>query len=365
MPFWNDAIAKHLEPRLRHSIWQLVNTLIPYAALMGLMAWTAPRSVWMTLALALPTGAMLVRIFVLFHDCTHGSLFRSQRANEFWGRITGVLVFAPFRDWRHEHVLHHATSGDLDRRGFGDVWLLTVQEYLEASGWKRLGYRFARNPVVLFLLAPISLFLVDHRFPRTGAGKRERASVHWTNAALLGIAVAASLTVGLKTYLLVQMPVLMVAATAGVWLFYVQHQFEDAYWERGENWDFVAAGLKGSSFYKLPGLLQWITASIGFHHVHHLSPAIPNYNLEKCHREHSMFQEVKPLTLLSSLKSMKFHLWDEQGRKLISFARLREIRKEGAAARAVKELRRRVDEALASGAGENLDDVTDQADALS
>ena len=347
MPTWNEVIAKHLEPRLRRSIWQLVNTLIPYAALMCLMAWTAPRSLWVTLALAVPGGALLVRIFVLFHDCAHGSLFRSPRANEVWGFITGVLVFAPFRDWRHEHVLHHASSGDLDRRGKGDVWTLTVQEYIEASGWKRLGYRFSRNPVVLFFLAPLGLFLIDHRIPRTGAGKRERASVHWTNAALLGVASAASLAVGLKTYLLVQVPVLMVAATVGVWLFYVQHQFEDAYWEREEDWDFVTAALKGSSFYQLPGFLQWFTASIGFHHVHHLSPAIPNYNLEKCHREHSMFQEVKTLTLRSSLKSLRLRLWDEQGRKLISFGRLREIRREIAAAR------------------QNREDVTDQADARS
>jgi omega-6 fatty acid desaturase (delta-12 desaturase) len=332
MPIWNEAIAKHLEPRLRRSIWQLVNTLIPYAALTSLAAWTAPLSYWITLALAVPAGALLVRIFVLFHDCTHGCFFRSPRANDVWGFIMGVLTFTPYRDWRHEHALHHASSGDLDRRGHGDVWMLTVQEYLEASGWKRLGYRLARNPFVLFLLAPFYLFLIDHRFPRTGAGKRERASVHWTNAALLGVASAASFAVGLKTYLLVQVPVLMVAGTAGIWMFYVQHQFEDAYWERGKDWDFVAAALKGSSFYQLPGFLQWLTGSIGFHHVHHLSPAIPNYNLEKCHWEHPMFQEVKPLTLRSSLKSLRLRLWDEQGRKLISFGRLREIRRERAAA---------------------------------
>jgi omega-6 fatty acid desaturase (delta-12 desaturase) len=302
---------------------------------MSLAAWTAPLSYWITLALAVPAGALLVRIFVLFHDCTHGSFFRTSRANEVWGFIMGVLAFTPFREWRHEHALHHASSGDLDRRGHGDVWMLTVQEYLEASGWKRLGYRFARNPFVLFLLAPFYLFLIDHRFPRTGAGKRERASVHWANAAILGVASTASFAVGLKTYLLVQVPVLMVAGTAGIWMFYVQHQFEDAYWERGKDWDFVAAALKGSSFYQLPGFLQWLTGSIGFHHVHHLSPAIPNYNLENCHWEHPMFQEVKPLTMRSSLKSLRLRLWDEQRRKLISFGRLRAIRGERAAARTV------------------------------
>ena len=347
MPIWNEAIAKHQVPRLRRSIWQLVNTLLPYAALMSLMAWTAQRSYWITLALAVPAGGFLARIFILFHDCAHGSFFRSSRANEVWGVLMGVLVFTPYRDWRHEHALHHASSGDLDRRGKGDVWTLTVQEYLEASGWKRLGYRLARNPVVLFFLAPLCLFLIDHRFPRTGGGKRERASVYWTNAALLWVASGGSLAVGLKTYLLIQVPVLMVAATVGVWLFYVQHQFEDAYWERGKDWDFVATALNGSSFYQLPGFLQWFTGSIGFHHVHHLSPAIPNYNLEKCHREHPMFQEVKPLTLRSSLKSLRLRLWDEQRRKLVSYRRLREIRRESAAAR------------------ENRDDFTNQTDARS
>ncbi len=330
MPIWSEAIARHQEPRLRRSIWQLVNTLVPYAALLTLMAWTAPSSYWVTLALAVPAGSLLVRIFILFHDCAHGSFFRSTRANEVWGFLTGVLTFTPYREWRYKHLLHHATSGDLDRRGQGDVWTLTVQEYLEASRWKRFAYRLARNPIVLFVLAPLFVFLVHQRFPRRGAAERERASVYWTNAALLGVVSAASLTIGLETYLLVQVPVLMLAATAGIWLFYVQHQFDGVYWERGRDWDFVAAALNGSSFYQLPGFLQWFTASIGFHHVHHLSPAIPNYNLEKCHREHPMFQAVKPLTLRKSLKSLTFRLWDEQRRKLVSYRRLREIRRESA-----------------------------------
>ncbi len=174
MPIWNEAIAKHLEPRLRRSIWQLVNTLLPYAAFMSLMAWTAPLSYWVTLALAVPAGGLLMRIFVLFHDCAHGSFFRSPRANEVWGFLTGVLTFTPYREWRHEHALHHASSGDLDRRGHGDVWMLTVQEYLEASGWKRLGYRLSRNPFVLFLLAPFYLFLIDHAQNEIIGGDKKR-----------------------------------------------------------------------------------------------------------------------------------------------------------------------------------------------
>ncbi len=332
MPIWNEAIAQHQEPRLKRSIWQLVNTLIPYGALMGLMSWTAPRSLWVTLVLAVPAGALLVRIFILFHDCAHGSFFRSSRANSFWGFFMGVLTFTPYREWRHRHVLHHATSGDLDRRGMGDVWTLTVEEYLEASAGKRLAYRLTRNPIVLFVLAPLYFFLVQQRFQRSGAAKRERASVHWTNTVLVGVLSAAILTIGVKSYLLVQIPVMMIAATTGIWLFYVQHQFEGVYWERGEDWDFEAAALNGSSFYQLPRLLQWFTGSIGFHHVHHLSPAIPNYNLEKCHREHPMFRAVKPLTLRSSMKSLTFRLWDEQRRKLVSYRGLRETRREISAA---------------------------------
>lgn len=326
MPIWKEAIAQHQEPRPLQSSWQLVNTLIPYAALVSLMAWVAPRAWWLIPLLAIPTGALLVRIFVLFHDCAHGSFFRSSRANHVWGVLLGLLTFTPFGEWRYTHVLHHATAGDLDRRGTGDIWTLTVQEYLEASRWKRFAYRLARNPFILFIVAPLVVFIGEYRFTRRGSAKREQRSVHWTNAAIVAIVTAASLTVGFKTYLLVQLPVLMVAGMFGVWLFYVQHQFEGVYWKRGKDWDFVAAALKGSSYYELPKLLQWFTGSIGFHHVHHLSPAIPNYNLERAHRELPMFQTVKTLTMTSSLKSLTLRLWDEQRGKLVSYGRLREIR---------------------------------------
>jgi omega-6 fatty acid desaturase (delta-12 desaturase) len=329
MPVWSDEIARHQEPRTMRSVWQLVNTLLPYAALMGLMVWLAPRAWWLTLILAIPTGALFVRLFVLFHDCAHGSFFHGSRGNDFWGTLLGILTFTPYREWRYTHALHHATSGDLDRRGTGDIWTLTVQEYLEASRWKRFAYRLVRNPFVLFVVVPVCVFVGEYRFPRRVAAKRERLSVYLTNAALFGIVTAASLTVGIKTYLLVQLSVLMVAGMIGVWLFYVQHQFEGVYWQRSKDWDFVEAALNGSSFYQLPGLLQWFTGSIGFHHVHHLSPAIPNYNLERCHREHEMFHSAKTLTLGSSLKSLTFRLWDEQRGKLVSYGRLRELRREG------------------------------------
>ena len=202
--------------------------------------------------LAILAGAFLVRVFIIFHDCGHGSFFKSRKANDILGFITGVLTFTPYHHWRWEHAAHHATSGDLDRRGMGDIWTLTVQEYLESSRWKRFAYRLARNPVVLFVLAPLFLFLVKHRFPKARASRRERHSVYWTNLAILGMAAGLSWVFGLKAYLLIQLIVLVVAGSAGFWLFYVQHQFEGVYWERGDEWDYTTAALQGSSFYKLP-----------------------------------------------------------------------------------------------------------------
>jgi omega-6 fatty acid desaturase (delta-12 desaturase) len=328
MSTWKQAVAEHRKPVLRSSIWQLVNSLIPYLALWGLMIWTLGISYWITLALAIVAAGFLIRIFIIFHDCGHGSFFKSRRANNLTEFVTGVLTFTPYRQWRHEHALHHASSGDLDRRGPGEIWTLTVREYLEASRWKRFSYRLARNPFVLFAVAPLFVFLIKQRFPSSAGGKRERWGVYWTNAALLAIAVLMSLTIGIKAYVLIQFPVIMLAAAAGVWLFYVQHQFEDMQWKRGEQWDFAEAALLGSSYYKLPKFLQWFTGNIGFHHIHHLSPAIPNYNLEKCHKQNPLFQEVKAVTLWTSMKSFSYRLWDERKQQLIGYRRLKAIRRE-------------------------------------
>jgi omega-6 fatty acid desaturase (delta-12 desaturase) len=282
---------------------------------------------WITAPLAVLAGAFLVRAFIIFHDCGHGSFFKSRAANDFWGFLSGIVTFTPYYHWRWEHSLHHATSGDLDRRGTGDVWTLTVQEYLESSRGKRFAYRLARNPIVLFVLAPIFLFLIKHRIPKANANRRERYSVYWMNLAILGVAVALSAVFGIKAYVLIQLTALMVAGSAGVWLFYVQHQFEGVYWERRDEWDYATAALQGSSFYKLPRVLQWFSGNIGFHHIHHLSPRIPNYNLEKCHRADPVFQTVKPVTLFSSFKALTFRLWDEQRRKLISYRDLRTLQR--------------------------------------
>jgi len=282
---------------------------------------------WLTLPLAALAGAFLVRIFIILHDCGHGSFFKSRTANAIVGSIAGVLTFTPYYQWTRTHSLHHATSGDLDRRGPGDIWTMTVQEYLEASRWKRFAYVLARNPVVLFLVAPLYIFLIDQRFSSRIANPRERRSVIWMNLSLLGMAVALSALFGLKAYLVIQLIVVGVAATAGVWLFYVQHQFEGVYWERRNEWDYTAAALKGSSFYKLPALLQWFSGNIGFHHIHHLSPRIPNYNLARCHRADPLFQSVRPITLFGSLKSATYRLWDEQRGRLVGYRRLRELRR--------------------------------------
>jgi len=323
---WKEIVRKYQEPSLSRALWQVVNTLGSYGVLWYLMYRSLAISYWLTVPLAILAGGLLVRVFIIFHDCGHGSFFKSHAANDVLGYITGVLTFTPYYHWRWEHAIHHASSGHLDKRGTGDIWTMTVQEYLEASRWKKFSYRLARNPFVLFGIAPVALFLVIQRFPALKADKRERYSVYWMNLMILGMAAGLVWAFGFWNYLLIQIIILLVAGGAGVWMFYVQHQFEDVYWERGDNWDYTAAALQGSSFYKLPRILQWFTGNIGFHHIHHLSPRIPNYNLERCHRADPLFQQVKPITFFSSLKSLTFRLWDEQQKKLVGFGHLRNFR---------------------------------------
>jgi len=329
-PAWKGIVARYQQPAVWRGVWQIVNTLVPYAALWYLMYLSLSISYWLTVPLALVAGGFLVRVFIIFHDCGHGSFFKSRVANDIVGIVAGVLCFTPYYRWRWEHAVHHSSSGDLDRRGTGDVWTLTVQEYLEASRWKRLAYRLARNPFILFVVAPVALFLVIERLPgRKGGGFRERMSVHVTNLLILLVAFGMSRFMGWKAYVILQAILISFAGSAGVWLFYVQHQFEDVYWERREGWDYFKAALQGSSFYKLPRILQWFSGNIGFHHIHHLSPRIPNYHLEKCHRSEPLFQSVKAVTLLSSLKSFSFRLWDEQRRKMVGYRALATARAQG------------------------------------
>jgi omega-6 fatty acid desaturase (delta-12 desaturase) len=322
---WRQAVAGYQHADWRRSVWQVINTLVPFFVLWYLMYRSLEVSYWLTLALSILTAGFLMRVFIIFHDCGHGSFFRSRRANDAVGILTGILTLTPYYQWRHDHAVHHATAGDLDERGVGDVWTLTVQEYREASPQKRMAYRLFRYPLVMLGFGPFFIFVISQRFPRKGAAKRERHSVYWTNLALLGILALMGLAIGFKAFVLVHLPIMLIAGAIGVWMFYVQHQFEGVYWERHDNWDYASAALKGSSFYQLPKVFQWFTGNIGFHHIHHLSPRIPNYYLEGCHRENPVFQEVKPITLLSSLKSLRYRLWDEDGRRLVGFGFLKTV----------------------------------------
>lgn len=322
---WKKIVAPFQIPSIPRSVWQLVNTFVPFVLLWWGMYESLSVSPWLTVGLGVIAGLFLVRIFIIFHDCGHGSFFKSRMANNIVGFITGMLTFTPYEHWRWQHAVHHATSGDLDRRGDGDIWTMTVKEYQAATpGW-RLIYRISRNPFVLFFLAPLGIFLIYQRFPSPRAKGSDRASVMWMNLALAVMVTSLSWLFGWQNYLLMQIPITMTAGVAGIWMFYVQHQYEDVYWEHRDDWDYTTAALYGSSYYKLPKILQWFTGNIGFHHVHHLGSKIPNYYLESCHRSHPMFYSVKPLTFLESLKCISLRLWDEDRRKLIGWREYAEV----------------------------------------
>lgn len=316
-----QILNRYQQPNTWRSIWQLANTLLPNLLLLVLMYYSLQVSYLLTLALSIPTAGFMARTFIIFHDCGHGSFFNSRKANDVTGIICGILTLTPYYYWRHSHAIHHATAGDLDRRGTGDVMTLTLQEYQSLSRPRQWFYRFVRHPLVMFTFGAFLVFTVGHRFYKPGTGKRERWSVHYTNLILAAILVGVISWIGWKAYLMIHIPVLFFMCSAGVWLFYVQHNFEGTYWERNERWDFFRAGFQGSSFYKLPAVLQWFTGNIGFHHIHHLNSRIPNYWLPKCYRENPVFH-VQPLTLLSSLRSARLRFWDEQNRCMVGLEAL-------------------------------------------
>jgi len=322
---WKRIVAQYQKPDIKRSVWQIINSLVPYLILWALMAYSLHISYWLTLLLAFPAAGFMIRLFIIFHDCGHGSFFKSQKANDAVGIVTGILTFTPYYQWRHHHAIHHATAGDLDRRGVGDVKTITVAEYMAAPWWQRLGYRIMRNPLFLLTIGSTFVFLIAHRFPGKVGGRRERQSALWTDLALFGIIAAVSALIGFWNYWLIQLPILMIGSGLGVWLFYVQHNFEGTYWERHPQWNFALAGLQGSSYYKLPRLLQWFTGNIGFHHIHHLSPKIPNYRLEECHNASQLFQ-VPPLTIRRSLKSLWYRFWDEKERRMVGVEALKRYR---------------------------------------
>ena len=318
------TLSQYARPDLRKAILQMLSALIPYFGLWVILVYMVKQKYPFAVigALILLVSLFLVRIFIFFHDCAHNSFFSSNRANTILGYVTGVLTFTPFRYWQRNHMVHHNTYADLDLRGVGDIWTLTVDEYHTASPMKQLGYRLYRNPFVFLGIGPGYSFLLTQRLLHQWEGKNERFSAAVTNVAILGILVAAGQTIGLRTYLLIQIPVFLIAGAIGVWLFYVQHQFEGVYWSRHESWDPVKAALLGSSYYKLPRALQWFSGNIGLHHVHHVLPRIPNYNLQQSYDESSIMQSVPPLNLRRSMKSLFLNLWDEKQQKLISFKSL-------------------------------------------
>jgi omega-6 fatty acid desaturase (delta-12 desaturase) len=323
---WTAKMAPYAKPRLGRSLVDIATSVVPYLALTALMYLTyGDVSVLVTLALAIPTSGFLLRTFILFHDCGHGSFFASRTANQWFGRFTALLVWQPFANWRHDHAVHHGTAGDLDRRGTGDVPTLTVAEYYEKDWKGRLGYRLFRNPLVMFGIGPIWSLMIGPRLSSIDKRKRLRNSITLTNLALAAIVCAQGFLIGWAAFGLVIGPAAFLAAAAGVWLFFVQHQFEDVYWEHGSNWSYAEAALQGSSYLKLPKVLQFFTGNIGLHHVHHLSAKVPNYNLQRAHDENPVFHDVPVLTLADSLRCPRLKLIDTESGRLVTWAEAREI----------------------------------------
>ena len=316
---WRTMIAKYQHSDLKRSIAQIVDTFGPYFLLLTAMYFSLEYSYWITLALAIPAAGFQVRTFIIFHDCTHGSFFKSQKANDIVGILSGLLTLTPYYEWRHNHSIHHATGSDLDNRGTGDVWMLTVKEYLALTPWNRIKYRVYRNPFAMFIVGPLFMFFIAHRFTSEHSGPREKRSVHWTTVALAFITIGMSYVIGFVPFVKVMLPTIWIAGMSGLWLFYVQHQFEGTYWVHHNECNFFESALKGSSFYKLPKVLQFFSGNIGFHHIHHLSPKIPNYWLDNAQKEVPLFQTVKPITLISSFRFLVLRLWDEEQQMLVGF----------------------------------------------
>jgi omega-6 fatty acid desaturase (delta-12 desaturase) len=328
--FRREDLLPYAQPHLGRSLRDLATSVVPYLALSAAMVMALQVSYLLVLAIAVPTSGFLVRTFIIFHDCSHGSFLPSRRANAWLGTVLGLFVYSPFLRWKHDHAIHHATSGDLDRRGGGDVRTLTVREYAALTPRARFGYRLFRNPVVMFGIGPIAALLVGPRIVARGARPRMRRSVIGTNIALAVLVASACWFLGWSDFLLVQAPTLMLAGAAGIWLFYVQHQFEDAYWEDAGSWSYADAALRGSSYLKLPRVLQFFSGNIGLHHVHHLNSRIPNYNLQRAHDDNEIFHDVPTLTLTTALSAVRLKLWCEESRRLVTFAQARASATSGA-----------------------------------
>jgi len=323
----HKLIKPYIKPSRGRAAWQIINTVIPYFGFIVLMYYMlnwGVHPVFVFLTAILP-AMLMVRIFIFFHDCTHGSFLKSKRWMSFWGHLFGVLTFTPYNKWKREHIAHHRTVGNIDKRGIGDVWTMTVSEYNAAPFLTRLAYRLYRHPFVLFVIGPIYLFVVHERLPIGLKDKKDWFSVIFTNVMLAAIIVAVSLTVGFRYYLLIQIPIIFFASSMGVWMFFVQHQYDDVYWEHDPQWDIIDAAMEGSSVYKLPAFLDWATGYIGYHNLHHINAKIPNYRLKKAFRSHPFFQEGKIITLWKSFRLALLMLYEEQERKLISYRQYRRL----------------------------------------
>lgn len=310
------------------ALWQLSSTLGLLAGLVWLMGLSLAVSYGLVLLLAIPAAGMMVRLFIFQHDCGHGSFFPSYQANRWVGTALGLLTLTPYEGWRHDHAMHHANHGDLDHRGEGDIRTLTVDEYRQRGWWARLGYRLYRHPLLMFGLFPTLLFAIRYRIsvgklrqhPKQRQPRNQRVSIWLTNLGLLGVIAAATWLIGLDVFLLLYAPILVISASVGVWLFYVQHQFNPTYWERHEQWNRIHASLHGSSYYQLPRLLQWFTGNIGLHHIHHLNSRIPNYRLQQCLDGNRDLLDIPPLTLRESFRCAGLKLWDERSQRMVGFA---------------------------------------------
>ncbi len=319
----HEELAAYARPRLKRSVLEILTSVVPYLVLSVLIYLALDVSYPLTLALMLLAAGFLVRTFIVFHDCAHGSLLPSKQANRWAGRFLGLFVLSPFQRWRHDHAVHHGTSGDLERRGVGDIVTLTVDEY-RARPWRgRLAYRLIRNPVVMFGLGPIIAMVIGPRIATRSQRPRMRHSVFATDVVLVIIIGGLCSLIGWQRFLIVWAPSAMLAGSVGIWLFYVQHQFEDAYWQSAADWTYDDAALRGSSYLKLPRVLQFFTGNIGLHHVHHLNARIPNYNLQRAHDENAIFHQVPTLSLWDGLRSVRLKLWDEEHGKLVTFAQAR------------------------------------------
>ncbi len=320
---WVQIVKQYNHPNPVTSWVQLSTNLLIYSLAWVLMYFSLSISNWITLGLALPAAGMLVRLFIIYHDLGHGSFFRSRKLSNWMGIFIGILTFTPYYSWSNNHYIHHETVGNLDKRGIGDVWTMTVNEYKASSVWQKIVYRVYRNPVTLFGIGPLYVFLIGNRFTKKHMDSKGRLGVYITNAGLLLFAVLMSLLIGVKAFILIQFPIIYISGILGFWLFYVQHQFNPTHWARGDAWNYKKVALEGSSYYKLPRILQYFTGNIGFHHIHHLSPLIPNYKLAKCHRENPLFSGIKPLKFGAGFRTISFRLWNETSQEMISFRKLR------------------------------------------